>query len=133
VEQASRGRARRRTQLWKDLSLPFYGYNRPGAKVSESIREQFVHQFMMAGFPESYLGITAWSETNVTEDLNKFNVPTLIIHGDDDHIVAIANSALRSAKIIPNATRKIYEVYLHGIATIHKDRINQDLLAFIKG
>jgi non-heme chloroperoxidase len=133
VEQASRGRARRRTQLWKDLSLPFYGYNRPGAKVSESIREQFVHQSMMAGFPAPYMGITTWSETNVTEDLNKFNVPTLIIHGDDDHIVAIANSALRSAKIIPNATRKIYEVYLHGIATIHKDRINQDLLAFIKG
>lgn len=88
---------------------------------------------MMAGFPAPYMGITAWSETNVTEDLNKFNVPTLIIHGDDDHIVAIANSALRSAKIIPNATRKIYEVYLHGIDTIHKDRINQDLLAFIKG
>ena len=132
MEQASRGRARRRTQLWKDLSLPFYGYNRPGAKVSESIREQFVHQSMMAGFPASYLGITAWSEKNVTEDLNKFNVPTLIIHGDDDHIVAIANSALRSAKIIPNATRKIYEVYSHGIATTHKDQINQDLLAFIK-
>ena len=88
---------------------------------------------MMAGFPASYLGITAWSEKNVTKDLNKFNVPKLIIHGDDDHIVAIANSALRSAKIIPNATRKIYEVYSHGIATAHKDRINQDLLAFIKG
>jgi non-heme chloroperoxidase len=79
--------------------------------VSKSIREQFVH---------------------LTEDLNKFNVPTLIIHGDDNHIVAIANSALRSATIIPNATRKIYEVYSHGIATTHKDRINQDLLAFIK-
>jgi len=122
-----------RTQWWRDLSLPFYGYNRPGAKISEGVREQFVHQCMMAGFPASYLGIKAWSETDLTEDLKRFNVPTLIVHGDDDQIVPIANSALRSAKIVPNATLKIYEGGSHGIATTHKDRLNQDLLAFIKG
>ncbi len=122
-----------RTQWWRDLSIPFFGYNRPGAKISEGVREQFVHQCMMAGFPASYLGIKAWSETDLTEDLKRFNVPTLIVHGDDDQIVPIANSALRSAKIVPNATLKIYEGGSHGIATTHKDRLNQDLLAFIKG
>ncbi len=127
------GVAADRTQFWRDLSLPFYGYNRPGAKISEGVREQFVHQCMMAGFPASYLGIKAWSETDLTEDLKRFNVPTLIVHGDDDQIVPIANSALRSAKIVPNATLKIYEGGSHGIATTHKDRLNQDLLAFIKG
>jgi non-heme chloroperoxidase len=127
------GVAADRTQFWQDLSLPFYGYNRPGAKVSEGVREQFVYQSMMAGFPASYLGIKAWSETDLTEDLKRFNVPTLIVHGDDDQIVPIANSALRSAKIVPNATLKIYEGGSHGIATTHKDRLNQDLLAFIKG
>jgi non-heme chloroperoxidase len=122
-----------RTQLWRDLSLPFFGYNRPGAKISEAVREQFVYQCMMAGFPASYFGIKAFSETDLTEDLKKFNVPTLVVHGDDDQIVPIANSALRSAKIIPNATLKIYEGGSHGIATTHKDRLNQDLLAFSKG
>jgi non-heme chloroperoxidase len=122
-----------RTQLWRDLSLPFFGYNRSGAKISEAIREQFVYQCMMAGFPASYFGIKAFSETDLTEDLKKFNVPTLVVHGDDDQIVPIANSALRSAKIIPNATLKIYEGGSHGIATTHKDRLNQDLLAFSKG
>jgi non-heme chloroperoxidase len=121
-----------RTQLWRDLSMAFFGYNRPGAKISEGVREQFVHQSMMAGFPASYFGIKAFSETDLTEDLKKITVPTLVIHGDDDQIVPIANSALRSAKIIPNATLKIYEGGSHGIATTHKDRLNQDLLAFIK-
>ena len=122
-----------RSQLWKDLSVPFYGSNRPGAKVSEWVHEQFVMQSMMAGFPASYLGIKAWSETALTEELKKIEIPTLIIHGDDDQIVPIANSAMRSAKILPNATLKIYEGGSHGIATTHKDRLNQDLLAFIKG
>jgi non-heme chloroperoxidase len=122
-----------RTQLWWDLSLPFFGYNRPGAIISEGVREQFVHQGLLAGFPASYFGIKAFSETDFTEDLKKINVPTLIIHGDDDQIVPIANSALRSSKIIPNAMLKIYEGGSHGIAITHKDRLNQDLLAFIKG
>jgi non-heme chloroperoxidase len=90
-----------RTQFWKDLSLPFFGYNRPGAKISEGVREQFVHQSMMAGFPASYFGITAWSETDLTEDLKRIDVPTLVVHGDDDQIVPIANSALRLRKDDP--------------------------------
>ncbi len=121
-----------RAQFWKDFSLPFYGYNRPGPKVSEGVREQFVMQCMMAGFPASYLGIKAWSETDLTEDLKKIDVPALVIHGDDDQIVPIANSAMRSSKIIPNATLSIYEGAPHGLATTHKDRLNQDLLAFIR-
>jgi non-heme chloroperoxidase len=122
-----------RTQFWKDLSLPFYGYNRPGAKISEGVREQFVHQCMMAGFPASYFGIKAWSETDLTEDLKKITVPALVVHGDDDQIVPIANSAQRSSKIIPNATLKVYEGAPHGLPTTHKDRLNQDLLAFVRG
>ena len=122
-----------RTQLWRDLSLPFFSYNRPGAKISEGVREQFVYQSMMAGFPASYCGIKAWSETDLTEDLKKINVPALVIHGDDDQIVPIANSALKSSKIIPNATLKVYEGAPHGLPTTHKDRLNQDLLAFIRG
>lgn len=121
-----------RTQFWKDLTLPFYGYNRPGATVSEGVREQFVFQSMMAGFPASYFGITAWSETDLTEDLKKITVPTLIVHGSDDQIVPIANSAERSAKIAPKATLKVYDGAPHGLPTTHKDRLNQDLLAFIK-
>jgi non-heme chloroperoxidase len=122
-----------RTQFWRDLSLPFYGYNRAGAKVSEGVREQFVYQSMMAGFPASYFGIKAWSETDLTEDLKRINVPALVIHGDGDQIVPIANSALRSSKIIPNATLKVYDGAPHGLPTTHKDQLNQDLLAFIKG
>jgi non-heme chloroperoxidase len=121
-----------RTQLWRDLSLPFYGYNRPGAAISEGVREQFVQQCMLAGFPASYLGIKAWSETDLTEDLKKIDVPTLILHGDDDQLVPIKISALRSAKLISNATLKIYEGGPHGICTTHKDRVNADLLAFIR-
>jgi non-heme chloroperoxidase len=121
-----------RTQFWKDLSLPFYGYNRPGAKVSEGVREQFVYQSMMAGFPASYFGIKAWSETDLTEDLKKITVPTLVVHGSDDQIVPIANSAERSSKIIPKATLKVYEGAPHGLPTTHKDQLNQDLLAFLR-
>jgi non-heme chloroperoxidase len=120
-----------RTQFWRDLSLSFFGYNRSGAEVSEGVREQFVSLCMMTGFPASYLGIKAWSETDLTEDLKRIDVPTLVLHGDDDQLVPIANSALRSAKIIPEATLKIYEGGSHGIAATHKDRLNRDLLAFI--
>jgi non-heme chloroperoxidase len=98
-----------RTQFWKDLSLPFYGYNRPGAKVSEGVREQFVMQCMMAGFPASYLGIKAWSETDLTEDLKKIDVPALVIHGDDDQIVPIATRPCGPRESSPDATLKIYE------------------------
>jgi len=121
-----------RTQFWKDLSLPFYSYNRPGAKVSEGVREQFVYQSMMAGFPASYFGIAAWSETDLTEDLKAITVPTLVVHGSDDQIVPIANSAERSSKIIPNATLRVYDGAPHGLPTTHKDQLNQDLLSFVR-
>src|ERR1700720_717091 len=98
-----------RSQFWKDLSMPFYGYNRPGAKVSEGVRNSFWLQGMMAGFPASYFCIKAFSETDQTEDLKKFDVPTLIMHGDDDQIVPIADSALLSARLVKGATLKVYK------------------------
>jgi non-heme chloroperoxidase len=119
-----------RSQFFKDLTMPFYGYNRPGAKVSDGVREAFWLQGMMAGFPACYFCIKAFSETDLTEDLKRIDVPTLVVHGDDDQIVPIANSALLSSKIIGNATLKIYEGGSHGICTTHKDQINSDLLAF---
>src|SRR5712664_3721613 len=121
-----------RSQFWKDLSLPFYGYNRPGAKISEGVRDSFWLQGMMAGFPACYFCIKAFSETDLTEDLRKLDVPTLIIHGDDDQIVPIADSALLSAKIVKNAKLKIYKGAPHGLCTTHKNLVNEDLLAFIK-
>ena len=122
-----------RSQFWKDLSLPFYGYNRPGAKVSEGVRESFWLQGMMCGFPGSYFCIKAFSETDLTEDLKKIDVPTLVLHGDDDQIVPIADSALLSAKIIKNAKLVIYKGAPHGMCTTLKARVNAELLAFFKG
>ncbi|MFL5332105.1 MAG: alpha/beta fold hydrolase [Geminicoccaceae bacterium] len=121
-----------RSQFWKDLSLPFYGYNRPGAKVSEGVRESFWLQSMMAGFPASYFCIEAFSETDLTEDLKRFDVPTLILHGDDDQIVPIKASALLSSKIVKDAQLKVYEGAPHGMATTLKDRVNAELLAFLE-
>jgi len=121
-----------RSQFWKDLSLPFFGYNRPGATVSEGVRESFWRQGMMAGFPAAYFCIKAFSETDLTEDLKKSDVPTLILHGDDDQIVPIGASALLSAKIIKNATLKIYKGAPHGMCTTRKHEVNEDLLAFLK-
>lgn len=121
-----------RSQFFKDLTMPFYGYNRPGAKISEGVRDSFWLQGMMAGFPAAYFCIKAFSETDQTEDLKKIDVPTLIMHGDDDQIVPIADSALLSAKLVKNATLKIYKGAPHGLCTTHKDQINSDLLAFIK-
>jgi non-heme chloroperoxidase len=122
-----------RSQFWKDLSLPFYSYNRPGAKVSEGVRESFWLQGMMCGFPGSYFCIKAFSETDLTEDLKKIDVPTLVLHGDDDQIVPIADSALLSSKIIKNAKLVVYEGAPHGMCTTLKDRVNAELLAFFKG
>ncbi len=121
-----------RSQFFKDLTPPFYGYNRPGAKVSEGVRESFWLQGMMAGMPASYFCIKAFSETDLTEDLRKFDVPTLVLHGDDDQIVPIADSAMLSSKIVKGCTLKVYEGAPHGMCTTHKDRVNDDLLAFIK-
>src|SRR5229473_938873 len=122
-----------RSQFFKDLTMPFYGYNRPGAKVSEGVRESFWLQGMMAGMPASYFCIKAFSETDQTEDLRKMNVPTLILHGDDDQIVPIADSALLSAKLVKGAILKVYKGAPHGMCTTHKDQVNEDLLTFLKG
>ena len=121
-----------RSQFYKDLTLPFYGYNRPGAKVSEGIREKWWLQGMLGGVKPHYDCVKAFSETDFTEDLKKFDVPTLILHGDDDQIVPIGAAALMSAKIVKNATLQVYPGFPHGMCTTHPDRINADLLAFIQ-
>jgi non-heme chloroperoxidase len=121
-----------RSQFYKDITLPFYGYNRPGAKVSEGVRERWWFQGMMGSVKAHYEGIKAFSETDMTEDLKKFDVPTLILHGDDDQIVPIADAALLSAKLVKNATLKVYPGYPHGMCTTHADRINPDLLNFFQ-
>ena len=122
-----------RSQFFKNLSLPFYGYNRPGAKVSEGVRESFWLQSMLCGLPGAYDCIKVFSETDLTEDLKRFDVPTLILHGDDDQIVPIADAALLSVKLVPNATLKVYPGAPHGMCTTLKDQVNADLLAFCKG
>jgi len=122
-----------RSQFWKDLSAPFYGANRPGAKVSDGLRESFWLQGMLAGHKAVYDCIKAFSETDFTEDLKKFNVPTLILHGDDDQIVPIADSALLSAKLVKGATLKVIPGAPHGMCSTLKDQVNAELLAFFKG
>ena len=120
-----------RNQFWKDFCNIFYSLNRPGARISEGLADSFFRQCSMAGFPASYLGITAFSETDFNEDLKKFDVPTLIMHGEDDQVVPIAASALLSAKIVRNAILKAYPELPHGMCQTHKDLINADLLEFI--
>jgi non-heme chloroperoxidase len=122
-----------RSQFFKDLSAPFYGANRPGANVSQGLRDSFWLQGMLAGFKGVIDCIKAFSETDFTEDLKKFDVPTLIMHGDDDQIVPIDDSAKLSAKIIKGAALKIYPGAPHGMCSTNKDQINADLLAFAKG
>ena len=121
-----------RSQFWKDFGLKFYSYNRPGAKTSQGILDSFFLQCAMAGFPASYFCIKAFAETDFTEDLKKFDVPTLILHGDDDQVVPIGITALRSAKIVKGATLKVYPGLPHGMCSTHKDQINADLLAFFR-
>jgi len=121
-----------RSQFFKDLTMPFYGYNRPGVKISEGVRESFWLQGMMAGFPAAYFCIKAFSETDFTEDLKKMDVPTLFLHGDDDQIVPIADSAMLAVKLVKNGTLKVYKGAPHGMCTTHKDQVNEDLLAFFK-
>jgi non-heme chloroperoxidase len=121
-----------RSQFWKDLSMPFYSYNRPNAKISQGVRDTFWLQGMMAGYPASYFCIKAFSETDLTEDLKRFDVPTLILHGDDDQIVPIGASAMLSSKIARDAKLKVYPGGPHGMCTTRKDEVNADLLAFIQ-
>ena len=122
-----------RSQFWKDLSMAFYGYNRAGAKISEGVRESFWLQGMMAGFPAAYFCIKAFSETDQTEDLKKFDIPTLIIQGDDDQIVPFANAGQLQARLIKGATLKVYKGAPHGLCTTLKDEVSADLLAFAEG
>ena len=122
-----------RSQFFYDLSIPFYSYNRDGAKVSEGIRMNFWLQGMQAGIKPAYDCIKQFSETDLTEDLKRFDVPTLILHGDDDQIVPIVASAMISSKIVPGATLKVYPGGAHGLAQLQADRFNNDVLAFIQG
>jgi non-heme chloroperoxidase len=121
-----------RSQFFKDLTVPFYGANRPGAKVSQGLRDSFWLQGMMAGHKAVFDCIKAFSETDFTEDLKKMDVPALILHGDDDQIVPIADSAMLSAKLVKGAVLKIIPGAPHGMCTTHKDQINAELLAFIQ-
>jgi non-heme chloroperoxidase len=120
-----------RQQFFKDLSAPFYGANRPGAKVSQGLRDSFWLQGMLCGLNAAYDCVKAFSETDFTEDLKKFDVPTLIIHGDDDQIVPIGASALLSSKIVKGATLKIYPGAPHGMCSTLKDQVNRELLDFL--
>ena len=121
-----------RSQFFKDLSAPFYGANRPGGKVSQGLRDSFWLQGMLAGHKAVFDCIKAFSETDFTEDLKKFDVPTLILHGDDDQIVPIGAAALLSSKIVKGATLKIYPGAPHGMCSTLKDQVNAELLAFLK-
>jgi non-heme chloroperoxidase len=121
-----------RSQFFRDLSLPFYGFNRPGAKVSQGLRDSFWLQGMLAGHKAAFDCIKAFSETDFTEDLKKFSVPTLILHGEDDQIVPIDDSARLSVKLVKGATLKTHPGAPHGMCSTHKDQINADLLAFLK-
>lgn len=121
-----------RSQFFKDLTTPFYGANRTGAKISHGVRDAFWFQGMQGGLKNELDCIKAFSETDFTGDLKKFDVSTLIIHGDDDQIVPIGASAHASVKLIKNATLKVYPGGPHGLAVTHKDKLNSDLLAFIK-
>lgn len=121
-----------RSQFYKDVTIPFYGYNRPGAKISEGVREAFWLQGMMGGLKGQLDCIREFSEVDYSDDLRKIDKPTLILHGDDDQIVPIEASALESAKLVKNATLKVYKGSSHGLAKIEADRFNQDVLAFIK-
>ena len=132
-DEIRKGTSAERSQLYKDIaSGPFFGANRPGAKVSQGMIDSFWLQGLMAGHKNTFDCIKAFSETDFTEDLKKFDVPTLINHGDDDQIVPIGAAASRSSKLVKGAILKIYAGAPHGLAETHKDQLNADLLAFLK-
>jgi non-heme chloroperoxidase len=131
-DQIRAGVVKDRAQFFKDLSEPFYGANRPGSTVSQGLKDFFWLQSLMAGFPACYFCVKVFSETDLTHDLEKFDVPTLIVHGTDDQIVPFADSALLSSKIVKNAQLKAYEGAPHGLPSTLKDRLNADLLEFAK-
>ena len=121
-----------RSQFFKDLTTPFYGANRPGSKVSQGVRDAFWFQGMQGSLKSELDSIKAFSETDFTGDLKKFDIPTLIMHGDDDQIVPIGASAVPSSKIVKGALLKVYPGLSHGLCSINKDQINADLLAFLR-
>jgi non-heme chloroperoxidase len=121
-----------RSQFFMDLSIPFYGFNRPGAKVSEGIKHSFWLQAISGGLLNVYECVNAISDSDFTEDLKKIDVPTLFMHGDDDQVVPIAASSILSAKIVKGSTLKVYPGLSHGMCTTHKNVINEDLLEFLK-
>ena len=126
------GLAADRSQFYRDLSLPFFGANRPGATVSQGARDAFWSQSMQAGFKAAYECIQAFSETDLTDDLKKFDVPTMIVHGDDDQIVPISASAYLASKLVRGAVLKVYPGAPHGIPVTHRDQFNADLMAFVR-
>ena len=121
-----------RSQFMKDLSLPFFGYNKPGARISEGVRDDFWRTCMQASIAGTYDGIKTQSETDFTGDLQKIDVPALIVHGEEDQLVPIANSALLSARLVRNSTLKVYPGAPHGLTVTHASKLNADLLAFLK-
>ena len=122
-----------RSQYYQDLAKPFHGANRPGAAVSQGVLDQFWRLSMQCGLKSAYECITVFSETDLTRDLERVDVPMLIVHGSDDQIVPIANSALKAARIVPGAILKVYEGAPHGLPTMVTERFNADLLAFVRG
>src|SRR5690349_20696047 len=122
-----------RSQAYRDFAVPFYGANRPGAKVSQGVLDQFWLWSMQSGLKNSYESVKAFSETDFTEDLKKFDVPTLVLHGEDDQVVPVKNSAVKTAKLVKDAKEIYYPGAPHGITATHQDQINADLLAFIAG
>ena len=132
LDQIRSGIQADRAQFMNDFSIPFFGYNRPGAKVSQGILDSFRLQAMLGGLPNVYFCVKAFGETDFTEDLKRFDVPTLILHGDDDQVVPVGITALVSSKIVKGATLKVYPGVPHGMCSTHKDVINTDLLEFIK-
>jgi non-heme chloroperoxidase len=125
--------AANRAQFYRDVaSGPFYGYNRPGAKISQAVIDNWWRQGMMGGAKAHYDGIKAFSETDFTDDLKSIQVPTLVMHGDDDQVVPIADSARLSITLLKKGTLKVYEELSHGMCTTHADLINRDLLAFFR-
>src|SRR5579863_9108175 len=131
-DQIREGTAKHRSQFHQDITLPFYGYNRPGAVISQGIRDNWWRQAMMGGIKAQYDCVKAFSETDFTEDLKSIEVPTFVMHGEDDQIVPFADAGPLSAKLLKNATTKFYPGFPHGMPTTHADQINSDLLAFVQ-
>lgn len=132
-DQIRAGIANDRSQFFMDFSVPFFGFNRPDAKVSQGVKESFWLQAVMGGLKNVYECVKAFSETDFNEDLKKIDVPTLFMHGEDDQVVPIADSSILSAKIVKGSTLKVYPGFPHGMCTTNKNVINEDLLAFLRG